>query len=242
MFIFCALIKNQGDTIFEFSRFKKEAAEWSKLIFSMRGFWVFLPGFATVLAVYFIDLHAVNEAGESVALFSIGKSSFLLKDIISTDLHEKLAIGLLSITTVVFLSSAVAYRFEIDFVLLALSAAFLCREIKFDVSKEGVYIAAGLIGIWSGFHYEKLLKELERSTLVKIVLFGTGWSYLFTLIIQRRIFKSIFRTLHMDGLLAIEKNLHTLFEESTETTAHLFFLLLAIVCFTLSKQKNHYRN
>ena len=50
-------------------------------------------------------------------------------------------------------------------------------------------------------------------------------------------FKSIFRTLHMDDLLAIEKNLHTPFEELTETTAHLFFLLLAIVCFTLSKQK-----
>lgn len=84
------------------------------------------------------------------------------------------------------MSSAVAYRFEIDFVLLALSAAFLCREIKFDEAKEGVYVAAGLIGIWSGFHYEKLLKELEPNTLVKIVLFGTGWSYLFTLIIQRR--------------------------------------------------------
>ncbi len=58
-----------------------------------------------------------------------------------------------------------------------------------------------------------------------------------TLLIQRRVFKSIFKDLHMDGLLAIEKKLHIPFEELTENTAHLFFLLLAVVCFTLSNKK-----
>jgi len=198
----------------------------------MRGFWVFLPGFATVLAVYLIDLNAVNEAGEFFPLFSITNPPFFL----SKDLHENLAIGLMAITTFVFLIRAVAYRLEIDFVLLALSVAFLCREIHFAGTQYGVYIAVGLIVIWSGFRNEKLFKELECSMPVKIVLFGTGWSYLFALLIQRRFFKSIFKALHTNGLVAIEKKLHGPFEELTENTAHLFFLLLAVVCFTLSKQ------
>ena len=142
----------------------------------------------------------------------------------------------MAITTFVFLIRTVAYRFEIDFVLLALSVAFLCREIHFAGTQDGVYIAAGLIVFWSGFRNEKLFKELECSKPVKIVLFGTGWSYLLALLIQRRFFKSIFKELHMNGLLTIEKELHTPLEEMTENTAHLFFLLLAVVCFTLSKQ------
>jgi hypothetical protein len=66
--------------------------------------------------------------------------------------------------------------------------------------------------------------------MLKVSLFGVLWTYLFSQLIARRVFRDI---------LPNERLLHIPLEETAETFAHLSFLVFAIYCFYfISKKQN----
>ena len=58
--------------------------------------------------------------------------------------------------------------------------------------------------------------------MLKVSLFGVLWTYILSQLFARRAFK---------GLLPNEEQLNVALEETSETAAHLFFLVFAICCF-----------
>ena len=103
--------------------------DWLRLLFSPKGIWCFIPGIVGVLFVYWAKAR--------------GYQSLILKAY-----HEQLAIGLLAIATALFLIRAVCYRIEIDSILAVMSVNFLCREIHFVGTDNGVVIVAAFVLIW----------------------------------------------------------------------------------------------
>ena len=78
------------------------------------------------------------------------------------------------------------------------------------------------MGLWAFCWREKLFDCLNRSRILKVSFFGVLWTYLFSQLIARRVFRGIFPN---------ERLLHILMEVTVETSAHLFFLVFAILCF-----------
>ncbi len=108
---------------------KPIVCSWLRLVFSPKGIWCFFPG---ILGVFFVYWAEAN-----------GYQALILKAY-----HERIAIGLMGVATVLFLMRAVCYRMEIDFILSAMSVNFLCREIHFEATDNAVVIIAGLVLFW----------------------------------------------------------------------------------------------
>ena len=98
---------------------------WMRLLFS-KGMWCFLPGIMGVTFVYWSENN--------------GYQALILKEH-----HERIAIGLMVVATMLFLSRAVCIRMEIDFILAVMSINFLCRELHFTGTDNAVVIVAGLV-------------------------------------------------------------------------------------------------
>ena len=134
-------------------------------------------------------------------------------------IHETLALIILSLVVLNFLSCALLYRRLIHIVLSVLTAALFCREWHFAGTSTGIYIALALIGIWS-FVYRKKLMEAIKSGPLKSWLNATFLTYILSQLIARRVFRS---------LLPMENELHVPLEEVVETTAHLMLLVASII-------------
>lgn len=222
--------------MFNIKRIKAELIDLIKIVFRTHGYWVFAPGFFAVLAVYFIDKNMKNADGTNYILCTIGDTTIFLADFILKPWNEAAAIVILAITSFIFAIRLFLYSFNIDKIFFALSTAFLCREIHFAYTHSGIYVTVVLILIWCVIWNEKLFKEFSTSIPVQLVTLGTGFTYFITMFIQRRCLKFIIP----ESFYALEQKLHIPLEEVTENTAHIFFLLLAVACFTLSTspQKN----
>jgi len=212
--------------ILDFKRVKGELANWFKLVFTLRGAWMFIPGFIALLYVYLIDKN-YNQPLEARM-----DGIFYPSDLIYGNVNEYSALVLMSIAVLIFFIRLCFYKYDLDKVLLALSVSFLCREIHFTGTDNGIYVACSVIFIWCIIWNKRLFTELNLSEPVKLVSFGMFYSYLFTLLIQRRALKRLFP----ESLLDLEQQLHIPWEETTENVAHLFFILLGIMCFTLTKK------
>ncbi len=181
---------------------------WFSLVFSAKGCWVFLPGILGVSFVYIANWRGWEGA-------------------IAKDPHETLAIILLVIATSIFAFRVVAFRFPLDKILLALSAALLCREIHFAGTKKGIYVAVVLIIIWAIFWRGRYFEGLRVPDLFKVSCFGLFWTYIFSQIIARRAFR---------GILPLEEELHVPFEEIVENIAHVFFIYVGLLSFVIKRK------
>ena len=117
--------------------------------------------------------------------------------------------------------------------LTILALVFFIRELNSTVitffgssylfkSKKLVDCLLVGMGIWAFVWHEKLFTCLNRSIMLKVSLFGVLWTYLFSQLIARRVFRDI---------LPNERLLHIPLEETAETFAHLFFLIFSLFCF-----------
>ena len=186
---------------------------WLKLVFSFKGIWCFLPGILGVFFVYWVEAK--------------GYHALILKEY-----HEPLAIGLLSIAAAFFLSLSFLYRLEIDFILAVMSINFLCREIHFVGTDNGVVIVAGLVLIWVLFRKNRIWVSIEKAKLFQIILAGTAFTYFLSILIGRRVF-----SIDYLALLPNEANVHVALEEVLENIAHLFLIFSGIVVFfSVNKQ------
>ena len=125
--------------------------------------------------------------------------------------------------------------------LSVLALVFLVRELhgtditifgdicRLETKKLAYLLLVGM-GLWVFAWHEKLFACLNRSMMQKVSLFGVLWTYLFSQLIARRVFRGVFPN---------ESLLHIPMEETVETAAHLFFLIFVLFClfFTPNKQK-----
>lgn len=188
-----------------YSDLSKEALTWIKLVFSLKGFWIFIPAILSMVLVYCADAYnwpAILDKGN----------------------NEWLAIWLMGITTGVVLIRVLFFSRHLDIILFALAAAFLCREIHFVGTHKGIYIALTVIAIWATYWRNELFKDFASSTPLKITFACMFWAYTLAILIQRRAFRHI---------IPLEDKLHVPLEEVGENVSHTIFLCVALLLFTL---------
>lgn len=180
--------------------------DWSRLVFSYRGIWCFIPAILGVIFVYWAENYS--------------------KFLILKEYNEILAIYLMSIAVILFLVRSLLYRLEIDYILLTMAVNFLCREIHFTGTDNAVVIVAAIVLAWAFYRKDRLWSNIENAKAVQIALAGTAFTYFLSIIIARRVF-----SINHLGLLPNEANVHIALEEVLENIAHLYFIFIGILAF-----------
>jgi hypothetical protein len=194
-----------------------------KQMFHLKNCWILLPGLIALLSVYAV--HHLN----------------IDPWLISRDFHENIAPWLVSMILVILLIKSFISRNPLMIYLSVLALVFFIREINgteitifgdtsLFKSKKLVDLLLVGMGLWALGYHEKLFACLNRSMMQKVSLFGVLWTYLFSQLIARRVFRGVFPN---------ESLLHIPTEKTVETAAHLFFLIFVLFClfFTPNKQK-----
>ena len=201
--------------------FISEISIWFKQVFHIKNFWILLPSLIPLLLVYAV--HHFN----------------IYSWIITRDFNENIALWLVSMILVILLTNSLISRDSLIIYLTVLALVFLIRELNdtvltffgssylFKTKKLVDCLLVGMV-IWAFGWHEKLFACLNRSIMLKVSLFGVMWTYLFSQLIARRVFRDI---------LPNERLLHIPLEETAETSAHLSFILFALFCFLYYNNK-----
>jgi len=184
--------------------FSSDLLEWFKLLLNPITYWIYIPALCGMFFVYFTDN----------------------KNLTSKSNNEYVAIVIMSIVVLFAIISLVKNKKYIDKVLTGVSIAFLCREIHFYGTHQGVYIVVALIAIWGFINHKCIFEEFKKFKFLRISCSGLIFSYFIALLIQRRAFKNI---------LPNENHLHIPLEEVAENIAHLFFLVTVIISLIVGK-------
>jgi hypothetical protein len=173
-----------------------------------------LPGLIALLSVYAV--HHLN----------------IYPWLITREFNESFAPLLVLVILAILLTKSFTSREPLIIYLAVLALVFFIREINDTVitifgdtylfkSKKLVDLLLVGMGLWAFAWHEKLFACLNRSMMQKITLFGVLWTYLFSQLIARRVFRGVFPN---------ESLLHIPMEETAETAAHLFFLIFVLFC------------
>lgn len=191
-----------------------ELKEWLKII-SSSGLWAFFPVIIGVFIGYWCEAKGCTQ--EIVKYYT-----------------EIGAVILMSLTVLIFFLLVALYRLKTDIVLLIVSIGFLCREIHFVGTDSGVVVVAVIAGLLAWWWRDDILDELAGKNQWKAAIFCMCWSYLVTILIQRRVFKT-----GRIPLLPHEELIHISLEEITEDVAHLVFLAVGVIGFLYLRRKRN---
>jgi len=133
--------------------------------------------------------------------------------------QETAALVLMPVAVLVYGLRYALGRDRLHLVLLALSIAFLCREIHFTGTHQGIYVALALIAVWCLVWRRSLLGGLRRNGRRTRWVVMMMWAYAVAMLIQRRALR----------VLPHEDDLHVQMEEVAENIAHLFLIVLGLV-------------
>ena len=205
--------------------FISETLIWFKQMFHLKNCWVLLPGLIALLSIYAV--HYLN----------------IYPWLITREFNESFAPLLVLVIFSILLTKSFISRDPLMIYLSVLALVFFIRELNDTVitifgdtylfkSKKLVDLLLVGMGLWAFGWREKLFDCLNRSRILKVSFFGVLWTYLFSQLIARRVFRGIFPD---------EALLHIPMEETAETFAHLFFLLFALFCFlSYNNKKDNY--
>ena len=185
---------------------KRALRDWLNVVFSLSGIWCFIPAILGIFFVYWAEYNA--------------------QYLILKEYHEILAICLMSIAVVLFLARSLLYRLEIDYILLTMAVNFLCREIHFVGTDNGVVIVAAIVLVWIIYRKDHIWANIENARAVQVALAGTIFTYILSIIISRRVFSVAYL-----GGLPNEANVHVALEEILENIAHLYLICTGILAF-----------
>jgi hypothetical protein len=143
--------------------------------------------------------------------------------------NESMALILVGVSVVGFGIQAIKYRQEFQFFMLALCAAFFCREWHFAGTSNGIYIALGCLAIWF-FKRQRQIDGFFKGNAVETWFWATFSCYVLSQIIARRVFRYV-------GLPG-EEEMHIYLEESVETMAHVVMIITCFVSWMRAKGKN----
>jgi len=129
---------------------------------------------------------------------------------------EMLALYFTSIATIIYFIRAITSKNPVFIILTTLAAAFLCREIHFEGTSTGIYIALVGLGIWGILWQDKIFEGLEKGKLLQWTV-ATFSIYLLSQLVARRVFR----------FMPLEDTLHVPFEEMLESGAHIALIITA---------------
>ena len=132
----------------------------------------------------------------------------------------------MSIAVILFLIRSLLFRLEIDYILLTMAVNFLCREIHFVGTDNGVVIVAAIVLAWAVYWKDRIWANIEKAKAVQIALAGTVFTYFLSIVIARRVFSAEYL-----GGLPIEADIHVALEEVLENIAHLYLICTGILAF-----------
>ncbi len=135
--------------------------------------------------------------------------------------NELLAPIILGAATVVMLVRWLGERQPLVLILTVLDATFLCRELHFAGTTQGVYVALLLLGVWAVYWWPNLRTDLRDNGTTPYLLFA-----FLTYVVSQAIARRAFR--HILPLEATSDVFRTGLEEVFENLAHLAMLLVAI--------------
>ena len=198
-----------------------EVSTWFKQVFHIKNFWILLPSLIPLLLVYVV--HHFN----------------IYPWIITRDFNENIALWLVLMIFLILLTKSLISRDSLIIYLTVLALVFFIRELNDTVltlfgdtylfkSKKLVDLLLVGMGLWALGWNKRLFDCFNRSRILKVSFFGVLWTYLFSQLIARRVFRVIFPD---------ESLLHIPMEETVETFAHLSFLVFAISCFYFISNK-----
>jgi hypothetical protein len=139
--------------------------------------------------------------------------------LVSRGMNEGAALILVGVSVVGFGASAIKYRQEFLFFMLALCVAFFCREWHFAGTSNGIYVALAVLAVWAVKRKEKLSVFFEGNA-VEIWAWTAFSCYVLSQLIARRVFRYVY--------LPGEEEMHIFLEESVETMAH---VVMIVTCF-----------
>ena len=160
-----------------------------------------------------------------VVLAFVYAGFFAHSRLLSKGLNEVAAPVILGVAVLVMLARWLGERQPLILLLLVLDAIFLCRELHFEGTTKGVYVALFLLGIWTALWWRNIRDDLRRSTTTPYLLFGF-MTYVLSQAVARRAFR---------GILPLEADFdvfRTGLEEVLENVAHLTMLFVALRGFT----------
>jgi hypothetical protein len=203
-----------GELNVKIKNFISEISIWFKQMFHLKNCWILLPGLIALLSVYAV--HHLN-----IYLW-----------LITRNFNEGIAPLLVSLIFVILLIKSFISRNPLMIYLSVLALVFLVRELHatditifHDIyrpeTKKLAYLLLVGMGLWAFAWHEKLFACLNRSMMQKVSLLGVLWTYLFSQLIARRVFRGVFPN---------EALLHISMEETVETAAHLFLLIFVLFC------------
>ncbi len=121
----------------------------------------------------------------------------------------------------IYLLKASRTRSPLLVLLAALSIALTCREMHFAGTSKGIYVALGVLALWTVLWRKRLHRPL-RDWRHTSWLIATAWAYVLSQLIARRAFRFV------PGEHAIHRSL----EEAAETIAHLMLIFTALLAET----------
>jgi len=133
-------------------------------------------------------------------------------------MHETVALALLAAATAAYLAAAWRGRSPLHVILTVLAAAFLCREIHFVGTSNGLYVALVVLVVWA-WHWREHLIPATAAGQLRPWLCASACTYLLAQLVARRVFRGmpLEETLQDPGWL----------EEAVETMAHVVLLITA---------------
>ena len=140
-----------------------------------------------------------------------------------SDWLEKAAIPLLSVATALFAVRTLVTRNPLHLLVTFLAGDLLCREIHFAGTTAGVFVVFGLLVAWAVLWRRQILRAAMDRRFLSWLL-AALWAYLLSQLVAKRIFSAR----HL-GWVPNEDFIHTSLEEVVETTAHLMFIVAALV-------------
>jgi len=131
--------------------------------------------------------------------------------------HEVIAICLLSAAVLTYVARTRTGGNPVHLLLTVLAVVFLLREIHWDWTSPGVYVAVACLGVWTAVWRKRLWPAVHVGRLWQW-LCATGATYVLAQLIARRVLRD---------MLPDEQHLHSAYEELTENAAHLMLLVTA---------------
>jgi hypothetical protein len=134
--------------------------------------------------------------------------------------NESMALVIVGISVIGFGLQAIKYKQEFQFFMLALCAAFFCREWHFAGTSNGIYVVLAILAVWF-FKRQRQIDGFFKGNAVEVWFWATFSCYALSQIIARRVFRYV-------GLPG-EEEMHIYLEESVETMAHLVMIVTCVV-------------
>ena len=191
---------------------KRFLLRWINLMLSVRGVWFFLPALLGTLGTYYFMYHGYADTEATIK-----------------PLMESFSVQLIATAAAIFLIRFIFTRTRLDFLLFIMTANFMCREIKFAGTEEGVFVVFLIVLILAIKWKHNLIQTVDGADWFLIVLGTVMFSYFYAFLVQRGAFTHV---------LPNEDQVSEGLEEVLENVGHFMFVVLAIVSFfSLQKQK-----